>query len=185
MDLVPALHGLAEQNFSGVAFLLCYGITWLACAVVWSMATPRTAALATLFQGAVAFPAAIGVSFLIGALGQPPPVPEAITELSILIGASQLLGLPFLIYLVFTQRYTLLPVAFASIVSMHFVLYSWLYQTPGYIVMAALISVGAVVLMATAPEEPERIGPKRVCWMTGGLLLLTAAAFLLLHLSGL
>lgn len=185
MDLVPSLQSLAEQNLSGIAFLLCYGVTWLGCAVVWSRATARTAALATLFQGAVAFPAAIGLSFLIGALGQPRPVPEAITELSVLIGASQLLGLPFLIYLVITQRYSLLPVAFASIVSMHFVMYSWLYQAPGYIVMSALVAIGAVVTMATAPEEPVRLGPGRVCWMTGGLLLLSAAAFVIQHLSGL
>lgn len=181
MEIVPELQLLAQQNAFGAAFLLCYGVTWLVCAVAWSRATPRTAALATLFQGVVAFPAAIGLSLLTGALGQPRPVSEAITELSILIGTSQLLGLPFLIYLVITQRYSLLPVAFASILSMHFVLYSWLYQTPGYIVMSALIAVGAIVVMTSAPDEPERLGPGRVCWVTGGILLLTAATFLILQ----
>lgn len=182
MDLTSALEELANQNISGAAFLIAYGTTWLVCAVMWQKTTPRTAALATLFQGMVAFPVAIGLSFLVGALAEPSPVPGDITQLSILIGTSQLLGLPFLIYLVITQRYALLPIAFASMVSMHFVLYSWLYQTPGYIVMAVLISVAALLTMATAPDEPQRIGPARVCWVTGGLLLLTASAFLVLHL---
>lgn len=184
MDLVASLQKLAEQNISGVAFLAAYGVTWSVCALVWGKASSRTAAFVTLFQGLVAFPVAIGVSFLIGAFSQHSPVPDAITQLSILIGTSQMLGLPFLIYLVITQRHTLLPVAFASMVSMHFVLYSWLYQTPWYIVMAVLVSIAAVVTMATAPREPERVRPGRVCWVTGGLLLLTAASFLVLHLAG-
>ncbi|MBO0596811.1 hypothetical protein I2485_15255 [Nesterenkonia sp. E16_7] len=182
MNLTSPLQELADQNISGAAFLLAYGMTWLVCAVLWERATSRTAAVATLFQGVIAFPAAIGLSFLIGAFNQPSPVPAEITQLSILIGTSQLLGLPFLIYLAVTERYSLLPVAFASMVSMHFVLYSWLYQTPWYIVMAVLISVAAVIMMATAPKAPERVGPARVCWVTGILLLLTAAAFLILHL---
>ncbi|KUG58206.1 DUF7010 family protein [Nesterenkonia jeotgali] len=182
MDLTGSLQQLAEQNISGAAFLASYGMTWLVCALIWRRATPRTAALATLFQGALAFPAAIGLSFLIGALGEPRSVPDLITELSILIGTSQLLGLPFLIYLVITRRYTLVPVAFASIISMHFVMYAWLYQTPWYIVMAALISVGGVLVMATAPRQPEDVGPGRVCWMTGSTLLLTAATFAAMHL---
>ncbi|MGJ9371893.1 DUF7010 family protein [Nesterenkonia sp. CF4.4] len=182
MDLTSRLHELADQNIFGAAFLLAYGMTWLVCGLLWERVTSRTAAIATLFQGVVAFPVAIGLSFLIGAFDQPSPVAAAITQLSILIATSQLLGLPFLVYLAVTGRYSLLPVAFASMVSMHFVLYSWLYQTPWYIVMAVLISVAAVIMMATAPKEPERVGPARVCWVTGILLLLTAAAFLILYL---
>lgn len=41
--------------------------------------------------------------------------------------------------LVVKQRYALVPFAFAAITSMHFVLYTWLYQTPVYLVMAALL----------------------------------------------
>ena len=100
-----------------------------------------------------------------------------------LIGTSQLLGLPFLIYLIVKRRYTLVPFAFAGITSMHFVLYSWLYQTPVYIVLAVLISLGTMVVMLTAPEKAEdRVGPTRVSLLTGGLLLAAALLFLILHL---
>ena len=92
MDLADALGQLAEQNLSGVAFLSAYGLTWLVCAVFWSRASQRTAAYATLFQGMVAFPIALGLSALIGAIGQSRPVPDEITQLSILIGTSRYLS---------------------------------------------------------------------------------------------
>lgn len=182
MELIESLRLLAEQNVSGVAFLTAYGVTWLICGALWRWASERTAAFATLFQGLVALPVALGLSALIGAVGQDRPVAEEITQLSLLVGTSQLLGLPFLIYLVVKQYYALVPLAFAGITSMHFVLYSWLYQTPIYIVMAVLVSLGTATVMFTASEARRQAGPTRVCYLTGGLLLLTALLFLTLHL---
>lgn len=183
MDLMESLRLLAEQNMSGAAFLTAYGATWLVCGVLWQRASERVAAFATLFQGMVAFPAALGLSALIGAVGQDRPVADAITQLSVLIGTSQLLGLPFVIYLIVKQQYTLAPFAFSVITSMHFVLYSWLYQTPIYIAMAVLISLGSTAVMLTAPETTRRVGPTRVSFLTGGVLLLTTLLFLILHLG--
>lgn len=183
MDLIDSLRLLADQNISGLAFLAAYGVTWLICGVLWLRASERTAAYATLFQGMVAFPAALGFSAFIGAIGQARPVAEEITQLSILIGTSQVLGLPFLIYLVVRHRYRLVPFAFAAITAMHFVLYSWLYRTPVYIALAALISLGTMIVMLTAPERSERaIGPARVSLLTGGLLLAAGLVFLSGHL---
>jgi len=182
VDLVDSLEQLAQQNLSGVAFLSAYGLTWLICAVLWSRASQRTAAYATLFQGLVAFPLALGLSALLGAIGQARPVPDEITQLSILIGTSQLLGLPLLIYLVIKRHYALVPVVFATITAIHFVLYSWLYQTPLYIGMAVLIALGTTTVMATASKDNTSAGPVRVCVVTGGLLLVTAAAFAVMHL---
>lgn len=181
MGLVESLELLAAQNMSGVAFLAAYGATWVICGVVWQRVSERVAAFVTLFQGMVAFPVALGLSALIGAIGQDRPVAEEITQLSVLIGTSQLLGLPFLVYLVVRHQYTLVPYAFSAITAMHFVLYSWLYQTPIYIVMAVVISIGATVVMLSAPESPKRSGPIRVSLLTGGALLATAAAFLAVH----
>jgi hypothetical protein len=183
MELVDSLGLLAEQTMSGLAFLAAYGVTWSVCGVLWRRASERTATYATLFQGMVAFPAALGLSALIGAIGQERPVSEEITQLSVLIGTSQLLGLPFLIYLIVKQLYTLSPFAAAVITSMHFVLYSWLYQTPIYIVMAVLISFGTTIVMFTAPPARPSAGPERVGFLTGGLLLSTALIFLVLHLA--
>lgn len=178
VELVESLALLAEQNMSGLAFLTAYGVTWLVCGAVWQRASERAAAFVTLFQGMVALPAALGLSALIGALGRERPVADEITQLSVLVGTSQLLGLPFLIHLVVRHQYTLVPFAFAAITSMHFVLYSWLYQTPVYIVMAVLISLGTATVMFTAPEAKRRAGPTRVSVLTGGLLLSTALLFL-------
>ncbi|GAA4909521.1 DUF7010 family protein [Stackebrandtia albiflava] len=185
MELIESLRLLAEQHMSGLSFLAAYGVTWLVCGVIWLRASSRTAAFVTLFQGMVALPAALALSAAIGALGGDRPVTDEITQLSVLIGTSQLLGLPFLIYLTVRRRYALVPFAFAGITSMHFVLYSWLYQTPVYIVMAVLISLGAMIVMLAVPEKAEdRLGPARVSLLTGGLLLATALFFLISHLSG-
>lgn len=150
MELLPSLELLAEQTVSGVAFVTAYGLTWLVCGLLWRRTSARTAAYTTLFQGMVAFPLALGGSALIGAIGQGRPVAEEITQLSILIGTSQLLGLPLLILFVVKRWYTLVPVAFATLTSMHFVLYSWLYRTPVYVVLAIAVAVGAVLVMAPA-----------------------------------
>ena len=182
MELVQSLEALAEQNLSGLPFLAAYGLTWLICGTVWRRAGERTAAFVTLFQGMVALPIALGLSFLIGATGQERPVSESITQLSVLVGVSQLLGLPFLIYLVIKQYYRLVPLAFAGITSMHFVLYSWLYQTPAYIVMAVLISIGTTVIMLLVPQQAQQfLGPSRVSFLTGCLLLSAALYLLIVH----
>src|SRR5699024_6307103 len=76
----------------------------------------------------------------------------------------------------------LVPFAFATITSMHFVLYSWLYQTPIYIVMAVLISLGAMTVMLTAPDARRTAGPARVSLLTGGFMLVTAAVFLSIYI---
>lgn len=178
MELVDSLALLAEQNMSGMSFLAAYGVTWLICGGLWRRASERVAAFATLFQGMIAFPVALGLSALIGAIGQARPVPEEVTQLSVLIGTSQLLGLPLLVFLIVKHQYTLVPFAFATITAMHFVLYSWLYQTPLYIAMAVVISLGAMTVMLTAPTTRPTAGPARVSLLTGGILLATAAAFL-------
>ncbi len=177
MDLTESLARLAEQNLSGIAFLTAYGATWIVCGLVWRVAVERTAAFVTLFQGMVAFPVALGLSALIGAIDADRPVDDAITQLSILIGTSQLLGLPFLVYLVVKHRYTLLPYAFAAITAMHFVLYSWLYRTPIYIVMAVVIAIGTTVVMLATPDDKKRAGAVRVSLLTGVALLATAVVF--------
>lgn len=162
--------------------MIAYGLTWIVCAILWQKLSPKHAALATLFQGMVAFPVAIGLSFAIGALGGDRPVEESITQLSIYIGTSQLLGLPFLIYLYTRQHYTLMPYAFAAICAMHFVLYSWLYQTPYYVVMSVVIALGGFIIMATSRSKSidNSLPASRVCLFTGLSMLATVGAFQLL-----
>jgi hypothetical protein len=168
MTLTDSLVALAEQNHYGIAFLLAYGTTWLCCGVLWRVLDPGRAALATLFQGMIAFPVALAFFFLTGAMGQERPVDDSITQLSTLIGASQLLGLPFLIYLHATRRYVLVPFAFVAICAMHFVLYAWLYQTCLYVLMSVTIAIGGMVLMLIRTDGATESGlASRVCIFTG------------------
>lgn len=182
-DLITSLESLATQNIYGLSFLVAYGITWIICGILWRTAQPRSAALCTLFQGMVAFPLAIAFSYAIGAFDQDRPVEDAITQLSILIGTSQMLGIPLLIYLFVKKHFYLMPYVFAVICSMHFVLYSWLYQTPFYIIMAALISIGTTVVMLANSKMEDRDKASLVSVLTGGSMLATALIFLFIHLS--
>ncbi len=180
MNLTESLDALAEQNHHGIAFLLAYGGTWIACGVFWRILNPGHAALATLFQGLVASPIGLGISYAIGALGQDRPVDEAITELSLFIGGSQFLGLPFLIYLHKRAMYTLIPYGFAAICAMHFVLYSWLYQTPLYVVLSVSLVIGGTIIMYFHADQPDETrAASWVCFFIGGAMLLTSAAFIL------
>lgn len=178
MNLTESLEALAEQNHYGIAFLLSYGASWIACGVLWRILTPGNAALATLFQGIVASPIGFGLAYAIGALGRDRPVDDAITVLSLYIGGSQFLGLPFLIYLQKREMFTLVPYGFVAICAMHFVLYSWLYQTPLYVVMSMSIAVGGTIIMFYNDGHPDETrAASQVCFFTGGAMLLTSVAF--------
>ena len=183
MDIVISLEALAMQNIYGISFLFAYGLTWIVSGLVWLKAKPRTAALCTLFQGMVAFPIAITLSFAFGALGQERVVDESITQLSILIGLSQLLGLPLLVYLFVQKQFAIMPYAFATICSMHFMLYSWLYQTPFYIAMAAFIAIGTTVLMLVNNRAVLRKKSSLVSLLTGGSMLATVLVFLFIFFN--
>lgn len=180
MDINSSLQALATQNLYGISFLIAYGVTWIVCGLLWRKLNERTAALCTLFQGLVAFPAALALSYAIGALGQERVVEDSITQLSILIGSSQTLGLPLLIYLFVVKQYTLMPYVFAVICAMHFVLYSWLYQTPFYIIMAVVMVIGTTTLMLVRKAKDVRKA-SQISLFTGASMLVTVLVFLGLH----
>lgn len=107
-DPLDTQHDLADVNYRGAAFLLAYGVTWLVCAALWRAASSRATAYATLFQGMVAFPVALGASFALG-MFENRPGEGILTQLGVLVAMSQLLVLPLLIALVITGRNTLRP----------------------------------------------------------------------------
>lgn len=176
---------LAEANRYGWGFLAAYGTTWLVCGVAWRRATARTGAFFTLFQGLAALPVAI----LLTALTPGPPAPEmtGMTTLVILLASGQLLGLPIVIYLTVARRYSLVPLTMALLVAVHFAPYSWLYDTPLYLVMGAAVSVGAVIATAVGNRSDNR-GDSDVttrsamllCFVVGGVMATSAAVALLL-----
>lgn len=174
----------AVANRYGWGFLAAYGTTWLVCGVVWRKASARTGAFCTLFQGLAALPVAI----LLTALTPGPPAPElaAMDNLVTLLASGQMLGLPIVIYLTVVHRYSLVPLAMALLVAVHFAPYSWLYDTPLYLVMGGAVSVGAVVAMALGSRgddssgDSTRRGPMLLCFVVGGVMAISAAVALLL-----
>ncbi|MDO5737319.1 MAG: hypothetical protein Q4P15_12680 [Propionibacteriaceae bacterium] len=173
---------LAEANRHGWGFLAAYGTTWLVCGVVWSRASPRVGAFFTLFQGLAALP----VALLLTALTPGPATPTmpGLDTLVILLASGQLLGLPIVIYLTMAKRYTMVPLAMALLVAVHFAPYSWLYATPLYLVMGGLVSVGAAVAQSVG-DRPDRgddaaRGPMLLCFVVGGVMALSAAVAVVL-----
>lgn len=96
MEIESVLNSFAELNRYGFAFLLSFGVTWLACGVFWIKTSESTAGYATLFQGLIALPAALFISYSTGALTERPGG-DIFTELVMTIAMSQMLILPLII----------------------------------------------------------------------------------------
>lgn len=181
MDVEEYTRALAIANRHGWAFLAAYGTTWLISAAAWARATPRTAAVVTLFQGMVALPLALVLTLL--TLGPPRPSLEALDSLSVAMATGQLLGLPVVIFFIMSQRYTLVPLGMVVLLVVHFAPYSWLYGTPLYMVMGGAISITAVVVSRRAEREGgpgPTAGALRTCLTTGVLMLAGAGMALAL-----
>lgn len=165
---------LAEINYSGVPFLIAYGITWMLCGILWRKIKPAYAALGTLFQGMTALPIPLLMMYFIGAFANRPET-GILNDLVIIVAMSQLLVLPLLIQMFRKEHYTLIPFLFSVAGAVHFLMYAWLYQTFAYIMMSVLIAVALAVVY----ERSEKAA-SRACFTTG-ILLLTTAFFLILR----
>lgn len=179
MTISEYVDALGEATGHGWGFLAAHGLTWVLCGVLWWRSSPRVAAYATLFQGMLALPLAVGLTALTP--GPPRPVLDGMESLTILLSSGQLLALPVVIYLVASKRYTTVPLAMVIVLVVHFAPYSWLYGTPLYLVMGAAVSVGAVIATARSTgdgdqgsEQPGSKGAGRVSLTTGAVLLVCA-----------
>lgn len=183
MQVNSLLQNLARINLSGAPFLFAYGVTWLLCGLLWVKVKPSLAALATLFQGMLALPIALLIMYLIWAFADRPETSE-IDYLVILIAMSQLLALPVLIVMYRKRHYALIPVVFTIAGAVHFLMYSWLYQTVAYIIMPVLIVITTAHLYYVHADEKGFMdsGAGRVCTLTGILLILNGAYLTLSHI---
>nr|WP_042426896.1 hypothetical protein [Geomicrobium sp. JCM 19039] len=153
------------------------------CAVLWRKVSLYTASLATLFQGMVALPIALGVSASLGMLTNQPGG-ELINQLTIMLSLSQMLVLPILILFSIKGNFTAIPIIFSTAVTIHFVPYAWLYQNIGYIAMPIIIAIALTLLYAMDKDKPagqlmsER-GASFVCAVTGISMLITGTLFII------
>jgi hypothetical protein len=168
MEAQDYLREIAQVNRNGFGFLVAYGFTWLTAAFVGFRFGERPGTYAALFQGMVGLP--LGLLLTMAAADGPRPQDPTLNALSIYLSMGQLLVLPFVIVLVVRGRYTVAVATLAVTLAVHFVPYSWLYATPIYGAVAAVVAVGVAIV--TAMESQPRRTVWQVCALTGAALLL-------------
>lgn len=167
-DVDTYLQTLAAVNRDGAGFLLAYGTTWLVAAVVWRVRGERVGAWAALFQGMVGLPLAL---LLTAGMARGERVDDpTMTTLSIYLGTGQLLALPLVGVLVARRHHVLAVALLAATTAVHFVPYAWLYQTPLYVVLSALVAVVTATLVAVGERHARPVGAW-ICASTGAVLL--------------
>jgi len=177
------LEELAKTNLSGAPFLFAYGITWIICGVLWVKLRASMAAIATLFQGMFALPVALFIMFMIGAFVNRPETGE-LDSLVIIIAMSQLLVLPLLIVMFRKQHYFLIPYVFSTVGAVHFLMYTWLYQTISYVIMPVLIviAISIIYYLNSDSKGLSASGASKACLATGAILLLNAVYLSFSHI---
>jgi hypothetical protein len=142
-DLDEARRDVSAASAGGAPFLICFGLTLLACAAL-SFVVPRsTAALLVIFQGAVALPASFLLERRMGHARMAPDNP--LRPLSVQLAMSQVLALPAVI-LVYSLNPGGVPLVMAAIAGGHFLPYAWLQRTSVYVGLAVAVSGGALAL---------------------------------------
>lgn len=180
--MTELLTELAEVNVSGAPFLFAYGMTWVICGMLWKKLRASAASIATLFQGMLALPVALGIMYMIGAFTDRPDTSE-IDGLVIIISMSQLLVLPLLIVMYRKQHYTLIPYLYSTVIAIHFLMFTWLYQILLYIIMPVMIvlAVSIVYFLNSDTKSLSAAGASKVCLATGSILLLAAVYLSVFH----
>ncbi len=175
MDVQDYLSQLAQVNRHGFGFLLGYGLTWWAAAVVSRRFDDRVGAYAVLFQGLVGLPLGLLLT-AVAAVGARPEDPT-LNALSIYLSMGQLLALPLAIVLIIREDYRLAVAVLAVVLAVHLIPYAWLYRSPVYLVVGIIIALGSAVV--TGRQTRTDLAIPTICALTGSTLVLgSVAAFL-------
>ncbi|MDX1417017.1 MAG: hypothetical protein R3293_22625 [Candidatus Promineifilaceae bacterium] len=135
-----AFAEVSASSAGGSPFLITYGATFLLTGALSFLLPDSTVALIAMFQGVVALPAAFWLERRLGWGRMAADNP--LRSLSITLAFSQALALPALI-VAFNINPRSIPVILASLAGVHFLPYSWLHRTQLYILLAAVIALGA------------------------------------------
>ena len=142
-DLDSARQEVSQSSAGGAPFLICFGATIFACAILAFYLPTKQAALAVMFQGGLALPAAFLLERRMG--WGPMAKANPLNALSVQLAMSQIVAFPVVIAM-FDLRPGAVPLAMASIAGGHFLPYAWLQRTKGYVWLAVAVSLGALVL---------------------------------------
>lgn len=172
MDVQDYLWQLAQVNRHGFGFLLGYGLTWWAAAVIARRFGDRVGAYAVLFQGLVGLP--LGLMLTAVAAVGPRPEDPTFNALSIYLSMGQLLVLPLAIVLIIREHYRLAVAVLAVVLAVHLIPYAWLYRSPVYLAVGIVIAVGSAVVIGRQTRTGLAI--PLICAVTGSALLLGSVA---------
>jgi len=150
MTVEEARREVNAASAGGAPFLLCFGATLLACAVLASHVPTPTAALLVMFQGGVALPAAFVLERRMGWARMRADNP--LRPLSVQLAMSQMLALPVVI-VAYTLNPAAVPLAMAGIAGAHFLPYAWLQGTRVYGALAVAVSIGAFIIQIVSGAD--------------------------------
>ena len=175
IDLNEARRDVSASSAGGAPFLIAFGLTLLACALLSFVLSRSTAALLVMFQGGVALPAAFALERLMGRKRMDAANP--LRPLSIQLAMSQVVALPVVI-LAYSLNPGAVPLAMAAVGGGHFLPYAWLQQTRAYAVLAVAVSIGALAIQVVlgAAAFPIVLLWLTVCYWTAAPIVYRNAA---------
>lgn len=147
-DLDRALNEVSASSAGGAPFLIAYGATFIITGILSFFIPVETAALIAMFQGSAALPVAFWLERKLGTTRMSADNP--LRALSVQMAMSQMLGLPALI-IVYNLNPIAVPAVLAGLGGVHFIPYAWLHRTRLYIILGAVISIGAFALLIALP----------------------------------
>jgi hypothetical protein len=142
-DLEQAQNEVSASSAGGAPFLIAYGATIFATAILAFFIPINIAALIAMFQGSIALPVAFWLERRMGSGPMSPDNP--LRPLSVQMAMSQILALPAVI-VAYSFDPGVMPVVLAAVGGAHFLTYAWLHRTQLYVVLAVSISIGAFIL---------------------------------------
>jgi hypothetical protein len=142
-DLEQARREVSQSSAGGAPFLICFGAAVLACGIAAFFLPQKQAALAVIFQGSLALPAAFLLERRMawGPMARENPL----NALSVQLAMSQIVAFPIVIAM-YDVKPGAVALAMASIAGGHFLPYAWLQRTSVYVGLAVAVSGGAVAL---------------------------------------
>src|SRR6476620_8105334 len=128
----------------GSAWLLAFGLTISAAAVLSFFLPLEIAVLVVLFQGGAALPIAFALERRLGS--GPMAADHPLRSLSVQLAMVQMVALPASI-MMYQSNPALVPATFAAVGGAHFLPYVWLHRTRIYLVLALAVSLGSWAIM--------------------------------------
>jgi hypothetical protein len=135
-----ALNDVSASSAGGAPFLIAFGVTLCATALLSFFVPLEAAALVAMFQGSAALPLAFWLERRLGA--GPMAADNPLRPLSVQLAIFHIVALPAVI-VAFSYDPVTVPLALAAIGGGHFLPYAWLHRTRLYLILGIAISAGA------------------------------------------